>query len=84
MGVTRGRIVLTANAQYPYKVVLEHDGRESEHPVSTVREGEALIRSRIPSPATAPSRREGSFLLPTAREDERGAQASALVARNLT
>jgi hypothetical protein len=49
MRVRSGRIVLTPGADKPYKVVLEHEhGKVSEHPVSTIREGEALIRERLP------------------------------------
>lgn len=45
MAVVCGRIVKTPGREKPYKVVLEHE-REgiSEFPVSTIREGEALIR----------------------------------------
>jgi hypothetical protein len=46
------RVVVTPEGEHPYKVVLEK-GEEgsSEHPVATIREGEALIRasSTLPS-----------------------------------
>ena len=43
---TGGRVVVTPKADQPYKVVLEHSGDvpDSEHPVSTMRAGEAMIR----------------------------------------
>ena len=46
------RVVVTPGAEHPYKVVLEQgeDG-SSEHPVATIREGEALIRASSPPPA---------------------------------
>ncbi len=48
MPVRSGRVVLTFGGEHPYKVVLEHDPEAiSEHPVRTVREGEALIRDRM-------------------------------------
>jgi hypothetical protein len=47
----RGRIVQTPGERKPYKVILEHDGGpDTEHEVDTMREGEALIRERTPSP----------------------------------
>jgi len=53
-------VVQTPKAKQPYKVVLEHEGEtaESEHPVATVREGEALIRERSPSPPKLNKMRE--------------------------
>ena len=49
MPIRRGRVVLTPAAEKPYKVVLENEhGGHSEHPVMTIREGEALIRERLP------------------------------------
>jgi hypothetical protein len=55
MGVIGGRVVQTPSEKMPYKVVLQHEGAEadSEHPVSTVREGETLIREKSPSPPKA-------------------------------
>ena len=48
MPVKNGRVVLTWGGETPYKVVLEHEpSGQSEHPVATVAEGEALIRARI-------------------------------------
>ena len=50
MAVTRGRVVKTPKKDKPYKVVLESEGgAETEQPVATVREGEALIRSELPA-----------------------------------
>ena len=52
MSSTRGRIVQTPGKEKPYKVVLEHEDRgETEHPVSTMKEGEALIKRKTPRPA---------------------------------
>jgi hypothetical protein len=47
MVIKGARVVRTQGEAMPYKVILDDDeeGR-SEHPVSTVREGEALIRER--------------------------------------
>jgi hypothetical protein len=51
MTATRGRVVQTPTKEKPYKVVLEHgDSADTEHPVSTMREGEALIRLETPAP----------------------------------
>jgi hypothetical protein len=53
MTVTGGRVVVTPGEAQPYKVVLEHDqGNDTEHPVSTMREGELYIRSKGPLPAS--------------------------------
>lgn len=47
MVVKGARVVRTQGGETPYKVILEDDEQgRSEHPVSTVREGEALIRER--------------------------------------
>ena len=55
MAVSSGRIVITRGAEKPYKVILEHEpSGTSEHPVSTIAEGEALIRQRIKPAAPAP------------------------------
>jgi hypothetical protein len=52
MLATRGHIVRTPRAEQPYKAVLEHEtGPNTEHPVSTMREGEAYIRDETPAPA---------------------------------
>jgi hypothetical protein len=52
MTVTGGRVVVTPGEAQPYKVVLEHEPTgDTEHPVSTVSEGEILIRSKQPLPA---------------------------------
>jgi hypothetical protein len=60
MVATRGRIVQTPTSEKPYKVVLEHDGRmDSEHPVWTMREGEALIRLETPDPLARETARDG-------------------------
>ena len=51
MVATRGRIVQTPTKGKPYKVVLEHeDGKDTEEPVTTMREGEALIKEETPTP----------------------------------
>lgn len=51
VSATRGRIVRTPERSKPYKVVLEHEGyADTEHPVATVREGEALIKRKTPRP----------------------------------
>jgi hypothetical protein len=51
MTATRGRVVQTPAAKEPYKVILEHEaGKDTEHAVSTVREGEALIAQETPKP----------------------------------
>jgi hypothetical protein len=42
-----GRVVLVRGASLPYKVVLENGADRAEHPVATVREGEALIRKQL-------------------------------------
>ena len=51
MNERRSRIVLTPGEEHPYKVVLElGEAGSSEHPVDTIREGEALIRANSPVP----------------------------------
>ena len=51
MTVLRGRMVRTPTKPKPYKAVLEHGhGAPTEHPVDSMREGEALIRDRTPRP----------------------------------
>ena len=51
MPATRGRVVQTRGDKKPYKVVLEHeDGEDTEHAVTTMREGEALIKAETPKP----------------------------------
>ncbi len=67
MGILEGRIVVTKEGRYPYKVVFEHEGGESEYPVSSIREGETLIRSKLPSTVVAENKRERGFLLPRSR-----------------
>lgn len=43
-----GRVVITPGEQQPYKVVFQlGDHTLSEHPVPTMREGEALIRQHL-------------------------------------
>jgi hypothetical protein len=59
MAATRGRIVRTPAKARPYKVVLEHEGApDTEAPVSTMREGEALIRLETPAPPTRSTLRD--------------------------
>jgi hypothetical protein len=51
MAVIEGHIVRTPGEKLPYKVVLLREGNQvSEHPVASIREGEALIRDRLPQP----------------------------------
>jgi hypothetical protein len=51
MRVTGGQIVLTRGQELPYKVVLQYEwGDQTEHPTATVRQGEAMIRSRLMPP----------------------------------
>jgi len=51
MVATRGRIVQTPTKNKPYKVVLEHeDSGDTEEPVATIREGEAVIKKETPTP----------------------------------
>ena len=46
--VALGRVVITPGGPHPYKVVFVVGERVlSEHPVPTVREGEALIRREL-------------------------------------
>jgi hypothetical protein len=48
---TGGYVVSTRETDEPYKVVLEHGhGSNTEHPVATMREGEALIKQETPEP----------------------------------
>jgi hypothetical protein len=47
MVVKGARVVRTQGQEKPYKVILDDDEQgRTEHPVSTVREGEALIREK--------------------------------------
>ena len=47
MVIKGARVVRTQGGETPYKVILEDDEQgRTEHPVSTVREGEALIRAK--------------------------------------
>jgi hypothetical protein len=63
MAVTGGRVVVTPGEAKPYKVVLEHEqSNDTEHPVSSVREGEAFIRSERAVAAV------GAFHFESARE----------------
>ena len=50
MVIQNGRVVLTRGADQPYKVVLEYGANvRTEHPVATIREGEELIRRKLPA-----------------------------------
>lgn len=52
MRVKGGHLVLTRGAALPYKVVLDYEwDQHSEHPVATIREGEAFIRMRLSPPS---------------------------------
>ena len=47
----RGRVVQTPTKKKPYKVILEHEsGEDTEKPVSTMKEGEAVIKQATPTP----------------------------------
>lgn len=49
--VLGGRVVLTPDADMPYKVVLTYfDHEDTEHAFRTVREGEDFIRGEFPVP----------------------------------
>jgi hypothetical protein len=59
MAAIRGRIVQTPGEDKPYKVVLEHEGGgNTEHPVSTMREGEVLIKRHTPTPPKRSKKRD--------------------------
>jgi hypothetical protein len=60
MNVMAGYIVVTPRSEERYKVVLEHcgDRPDSEHPVSSIQEGEALIRLKMPARRRAGGMRE--------------------------
>lgn len=59
MSATRGRIVQTPGNEKPYKVVLDHEeGGATEHPVATMKEGEALIKRKTPRPAKRDTSRD--------------------------
>ena len=51
MTIIASRLVQTPQDPQPYKVVIEYDGGRppAEYPVATVREGESLIREKLPS-----------------------------------
>jgi hypothetical protein len=62
MAAILGRVVRTPTKAKPYKAVLEHEeGPNTEHPVSTVREGEKLIREQTPNPPKRDTWRPASF-----------------------
>jgi hypothetical protein len=51
MRATGGRLVQTPKKKKKYKVVLEHEDRaDTEESVNTMREGEALLREKTPTP----------------------------------
>jgi hypothetical protein len=51
--------VQTPKAKKPYKAVLEHEtSPDTEHPVSTMREGEAYIKEETPAPAKRDTSRD--------------------------
>jgi hypothetical protein len=57
--VVSGRIVQAGGTGKPYTVVLTHeDGHTSTHACATMREGEAFIRSVIPSQPKRDSSRD--------------------------
>jgi hypothetical protein len=52
MTAQHGWVVQTPAKEKPYKVILvEEGGSRTEHPVATMREGEALIRRETPTAA---------------------------------
>jgi hypothetical protein len=59
MAATGGRIVLTPGEKDPYKVVLEHEAdKDTEQPVQTMEQGEALIKKETPTPPTRDTTRD--------------------------
>ena len=49
--VIGGRVVITPEAEAPYKVVLQYfEHEDTEHPFQTVREAEDFIRGEFPVP----------------------------------
>ena len=63
MAATRGYIVQTPTKEKPYKVVLEHEGSDdTEQAVSTMREGETLIRVETPTPPARDTTRDPPLL----------------------
>ena len=51
MGTMGGHVVQTPDEAKPYKVVLDNSqGSKTEHPVSTIREGEEFIKENSPPP----------------------------------
>jgi hypothetical protein len=55
MAETTGRVVTTPDEPKPYKVVLDHERqKDTELPVATVREGEALLKEKGATPPKAP------------------------------
>jgi hypothetical protein len=58
MRTKTGRVVQTPGSAMPYKVVLQDEGGSSEdHPVATIREGEALMRGWLAPPTPEPPQR---------------------------
>ncbi len=48
--VPTGNVITTPNGSLPYKVIFQlGDKIISEHPVSSMREGEALIKEQLPN-----------------------------------
>ncbi|MGX7953230.1 hypothetical protein ACWPM1_11780 [Tsuneonella sp. HG249] len=79
MTAKHGYIVLTSAMEEPYMVILEHeDGPDTETAVSTIRQGEDLIREKTP----APPKRDTTFdrpasdalLMPSLSEIRTGAE----------
>jgi hypothetical protein len=61
MTITRGRVVQTPSMLHPYKVVFGHkDQVDTEHSVETMREGEALIRKKMPKPPKRDTSRDNA------------------------
>lgn len=58
MRMKTGRVVRTPGAETPYKIVLVDEGGCSrDHPVATIREGEALMREWLSPPPPEPPQR---------------------------
>lgn len=58
MRIKTGRVVQTPGLEMPYKVVFQDEGGCSEdHPVATIREGEALMRRWLLPPTPEPPQR---------------------------
>jgi len=67
--LARGQVVMNPNESQPYKVVfLIGDVAISEHPVSSVQEGEALIGEELPNVRVSARDKSRKAILATCRE----------------